>query len=106
MTFQYVTLYLTVQSEEEANHIAIKLVNERLVACANILPGVRSIYEWQGMLEFENEFVLLMKTREDKAAGAIEQIKALHTYDVPCITSLPISHANPDYLAWIDTQVR
>ena len=101
----YVTLYMTAENEDAANHIAMALVNERLVACANILTGIRSIFEWDGLLEFQNEVAALMKTRSDKAEDAIARIRELHNYEVPCITCMPIEVANPDYLAWIDQQL-
>lgn len=98
-------MYVTTDSEDVAVHIATALVRERLIACANVNPGIRSIYEWEGTIQLEKEVMLVMKTMRDKVEPAIERIKELHSYDVPCITVLPIIDGNPDYLEWIRQQI-
>lgn len=102
---EYVTIYVMAESEDVAVHIATALVKERLVACANVNSGTRSIYEWDGIIQLENEVTLFMKTRREHADAAVERIKELHSFEVPCITMLPIIGGNPDYMQWINRQV-
>ena len=101
----YVTIYVMAESEDVAVHIATSLVKERLVACANVNSGTRSIYEANGMIQLGNEVTLFLKTIASKVDAAIDRIKEMHSYDIPCITVAPIIAANPDYLTWIAKQV-
>lgn len=100
----YLTLYVTVENEDVAVHMATALVKEKLVACANITAGVRSIYEWENTIQFDSEVVLVMKTTALRVKEAIERTKELHNYDVPCITATPIVEANAEYLEWVTQQ--
>ena len=97
-------VYVTTASREEALNIGRALVGERLAACANVIGGVSSIYWWQGRLMEEGEASLILKTTSDLIPELILRAKQLHSYDCPCIVALPISHGNPDYLAWIDKE--
>ena len=85
--------------------MARTLVNERLVACANILGKMTSIYQWQGALEEQEEVAVLLKTRRDLTDAVTERIKSLHSYDLPCVISLPIQGGNPDFLSWLQGEV-
>jgi periplasmic divalent cation tolerance protein len=76
-------------------------VEERLAAGANVLDGVASIYWWAGAIEQASEAVLIVKTRADLVERLSARIKALHSYDCPCVVALPIAGGNPDYLEWI-----
>ena len=80
------------------------LVEERLVACGNIIPGVESIYEWKGRMENASEVMIICKTATPRAAEAQSRLRALHPYDVPEILQLPISSGSADYLTWVATQ--
>nr|WP_281500711.1 divalent-cation tolerance protein CutA [Kordiimonas marina] len=93
------------ENEDVGVHMATSLVKERLVACANVNTGTRSIYEWDGLIRLDNEVTIFMKTTRDKVEAAVARIKQLHSYDVPCITAMPIIDGNPDYLSWIRQQV-
>lgn len=97
---KYCSVYVTAASEEEARRIGRALVEEKLAACANILP-VQSIYRWQGKIVEESEAAMFLKTRSGLVDKVIERIKALHSYEVPCIVSFPIEKGNPEYLKWI-----
>jgi len=97
---QYHSIYITTKDEEEAKRIGKTLVAEKLAACVNIHP-VKSIYRWGGGIEEEEETALLVKTKAELADEVIERVKELHSYEVPCIVSLPIEKGNPDYLKWI-----
>jgi periplasmic divalent cation tolerance protein len=97
-------IYVTTGSRDEALVIARELVNSRLAACANILAGTTSVYHWEGKVCEEEEVSLILKTRDDLVDRLVEKVKDLHSYDCPCVVSLPISSGNPDFLKWIDTE--
>lgn len=103
---EYVTVYSTVENEDAAVHMATSLVKEKLVACANIRSGMRSIYEMEGIIQFESEVMLIMKSRRALADRIIERIKEMHSYQTPCITIMPIIDGNADYLAWVSDQTK
>jgi periplasmic divalent cation tolerance protein len=94
-------VYTTVGSEEEAVLIARTVVEEKLAACANIIPSIRSIYRWQGKVEDESESLIFIKTRSDSVEALIARIKELHTYDVPDIIAIPIEKGYQPYLDWV-----
>lgn len=100
----YVTVYVTAESEDVAVHMATAAVKQRLIACANVCPGSRSIYEYEGIIQLEKEVVLFMKTARRRVPELVSMIKEMHSYQVPCITVLPITDGNPDYLEWVDGQ--
>lgn len=97
----YSLLYVTVGTLDEAKSIARKLVEERIVACANLLPGMTSIFYWEGKAQEEPEITLLLKTRTDLVATVTERVRALHSYSCPCVVALPITGGNPAFLEWI-----
>jgi periplasmic divalent cation tolerance protein len=99
-------LYMTAANAEQAKAIGEALVRERLVACANILSPIASIYWWQGQVQHDTEAVLIAKTRADLVERVIARVKALHSYTVPCVVSLAIDDGNPDFLAWIEAETR
>jgi len=99
-----VFVYMTTASPDEAEKIGKVLVEERLAACVNMWPGMRSIYRWQGRIAFASETVLIAKTRQDLAPSLLARVKALHSYDVPCAVILPIIDGLPDFLRWIDEE--
>jgi len=99
-----VTLYATTETEEEARRIAKTLVEERLVACANILPRGRSVYRWEGSVVEEGETYMLLKTRSDLAEMAVARLKALHSYEVPCIAVWPWAGGLAAYANWVATE--
>ena len=94
-------LYVTASSTDEAARIGRTVVEERLAACGNVLPGMRSIYWWEGQVQEEPEAVLILKTRADLVDALTARVRALHGYSVPCVVALPILAGNPDYLAWL-----
>lgn len=97
-------LYITVGSAEEAASIARVLLDDRLIACANIIDGATSLYRWEGKIADEKEAVMIAKTREDLVEKVIERVRELHSYDCPCIVALPIVSGNPAFLDWIDEE--
>lgn len=103
---EFRTLYITAANIEEARRLADLLVTNRLAACANIVPGVESIYRWQGRIVRDGEVLVFAKTTADRVAAAIAQVKASHSYSVPCVVALPILSGNPDYLAWLESETK
>lgn len=99
-----VTVYVTVPDRSAAEQLARALVNERLAACVNIIPGVRSVYRWQGDLQCDDEVLLLAKTRADLATRLCERVAEWHSYDVPCAVVLPWEDALPAYAQWVEEQ--
>jgi len=96
-----VVVYVTVGSLAEAQKIADVVVTDRLAACANILPGMCSVYHWEGKIETADETVVLFKTRETLFPALEACIREMHSYKTPCIVALPIGQAHAPYLAWI-----
>jgi len=88
-----------------AESLAGMLVAERLAACVNILPGARSVYEWQGKVEHEQECLLLIKTRPDRLARLEQRLLEEHPYELPELIAVPIEEGLHSYLSWIDTQL-
>ena len=97
-------LYITVGGTEEAASIARVLLDARLIACANIIDGAKSLYRWEGKIAEEKEVVMIAKTREDFVGKVIDRVRQLHSYDCPCIVALPIVAGNPAFLDWIDEE--
>ncbi len=97
----FLSVYITVPTAELAETIARALVEERLAACANIIPGVRSIYRWRGKIESENEIILIAKTRAALFDRLEKRVKQLHSYDCPCIVAWPIRAGHQPYLDWL-----
>ena len=94
-------VYMTTGTQEEARRIGRALVEARLAACVNIISGMNSIYWWEGELQDDNETVLIAKTREELLADLIDKVKAMHSYECPCVVALPIEAGNPAYLDWL-----
>ena len=95
------SVYMTAGSMDEARAIAADLVDRRLAACVNLVPGVRSIYRWRGEVADDAEVAMFAKTRADLVDALVARVKALHSYDCPCIVALPIAAGNADFLDWI-----
>ena len=94
-------IYITTPSEAEAKEIAHSLLDERLIASANIIPGAVSLYRWKGENVETAECVLIAKTREELTAAAIKRAEEMHSYERPGILVLPVQAGNRTYLDWI-----
>lgn len=101
----YHLIYCTCPDVEAAEKIARQLVMDKLAACVNILPGVRSIYQWQGDVETAQEHLLLIKSQQSLYTAIETAIKSLHPYDVPEIIAVVLDSGSTDYLQWIDSCV-
>ena len=95
----------TADSMELALKIARTIVDEGKAACVNIVPGVRSIYRWEGKLCDDSELLLLIKTSEENYEKVNACIRKLHTYDTPEVISIPIAAGDPEYLSWLRRQI-
>ena len=104
---QQALLMLTnVPDVDVARRIARALVEQRLAACVNILPGVESVYQWQGAVEEATEIILLVKTVAARYAEVEAAIKALHPYDVPEVIALPVTAGLPAYMNWMEQETK
>ena len=99
-------IYMTVGSKDEAKKIGRELVSSKLAACVNILDNMNSIYTWDGKLQDDTEVVMIAKTTEDRVKELIEAVKSLHSYDCPCIVSLPVLDGYKPFLDWIAEEVK
>jgi len=94
-------VYITAGSREEATAIGEALIAAKLAACVNIIGDMQSIFMWEGKLEHASEVVLIAKTTAELVPELVERVRAMHSYDCPCIVSLPVSDGNPAFLDWI-----
>jgi len=96
-----VLVYTTHPSIVEAEAAGRALVERRLCACVNILPGMVSLYRWQGAIERGDEVVMIIKTRASLIEPVRAAVKQMHSYTTPAILVIPVDHVDPDYNAWI-----
>lgn len=89
-----------------AASLARALVEERLAACANVLPGVRSVYWWEGEIEDAEEVLVVLKTTGDRLEAMLRRAAVLHPYDVPELLALPVDAGHPPYLDWVRRETR
>lgn len=98
-------VYVTAPDNQVAEKIAMKLLEERLIACANLLPGMLSHYRWNDRLESSKEIVLILKTTDKLFETAKARILELHPYDLPCILGWPATKLHEPYYQWIRDSV-
>jgi periplasmic divalent cation tolerance protein len=96
----------SVPSEDVGVQIAQTLLSERLVACVNILPGVRSLYRYKGKIEDERELLLVIKTTEDRLSALIKRVPELHPYEVCEVIALDVGAGSQPYLDWVIAETR
>lgn len=97
---------VTTPTPERAAEIARAVVEERLAACGNVLPGIRSIYRWEGKVEDEGEALLVLKTTRARFDALRERVLDLHPYQVPEVVALAIDAGSAPYLAWLAAETR
>ena len=102
---RFSVLYSTAKDMKEAKKIADALIKEKLAACISIFP-IESMCRWKGKLCNEKEAGMIIKTTQKKADEAIERIKEIHSYEIPCIISLNIDKGNEEFLEWIAGEVK
>ena len=99
-------IYITAGSMDEAKAIGKELVLSRLAACANIIDNMNSIYWWEGVVQDEKEVIVLAKTKESLVSELIDKVKSMHSYECPCIVSIPITDGNRAFLDWIRKETK
>jgi periplasmic divalent cation tolerance protein len=100
-----VIVYTTCGKAEDAERLARCLVEERLAACVNVVPGVRSFYRWKGKIENDTEFLLMIKTARGLVDQLRQQLEKVHPYELPELIVAPIIDGSPNYLAWLEQEV-
>lgn len=98
---RYVCAYITCSGLREAKKISRALVGKRLVACANIIPGISSVYRWEGKVRDESEALVLAKTTSGKKQKIISEVRRMHGYENPAILFYEIAGGSGEYLAWL-----
>jgi periplasmic divalent cation tolerance protein len=96
-----IVILVTAGNEAEAERIARALVDERLVACVNVLPAVRSFYRWEGRVADDAELLLVIKTRRERFEAVAARVREIHSYDVPEVIALPVLAGSETYLEWL-----
>ncbi|MFB0514283.1 MAG: divalent-cation tolerance protein CutA [Candidatus Bathyarchaeia archaeon] len=102
----HIIVFMTTATKIEAENIARNLLNQRLIACANILGPVSSLFWWKEKISRENEFLVLMKTSTDLFEKLATTIKQMHSYEVPEIVAVPITTGEQSYLEWLSGSLR
>jgi uncharacterized protein involved in tolerance to divalent cations len=102
---EQVVVLMTAGSQEQAEAIAGALVKEMLAACVNVLPGVTSVYRWEGEVQRDQEWLLIAKSTRDVLDDLVRRVQVLHSYDLPEIIALPVVGGSEAYLRWIDGEV-
>jgi len=98
--------YITTANPEEAEKIGRLLVDKRLAACVNIVPGMRSLFWWQGALDHGEETILIAKTQQNLVEELTRVVIEAHSYDCPCVLALPVVGGNPEFIRWIREETR
>ncbi|CAA6664348.1 unnamed protein product [Spirodela intermedia] len=105
-TVPSIVVYVTVPNKEAGKKLAESIIQERLAACVNIVPGIESVYWWDGKVQTDSEELLIIKTRESLLEALTEHVKSNHEYEVPEVISLPITGGSAKYLEWIKSSTR
>ncbi len=98
------TVLMTAPGADEAEAVVRSLLDERLVACGNVLPGAVSLYRWQGAVHRDNEAVVILKTVRRLVPRVLERARALHPYEVPELLVQEVVDGNPAYLQWVQEE--
>ena len=102
----HIIVLITTATREEAEKIARNLLNQRLIACANMVGPVSSLFWWKEKISRENEFLVLMKTSTDLFEKLATTIKQMHSYEIPEIIAVPITKGEQTYLEWLSGSLR
>ena len=102
----HIVIYITTGSISEAKKIGRTLVEEKLVACSNIISPIRSIYSWQGEICDDKEALMVLKTRKKLFKQIVKRVEELHSYDLPEIIAMPIIEGSEKYLSWINEETK
>ena len=105
MNIQYIVILVTAKDKKEAEKISRGLLEAKLIACANIVKGVQSLFWWQGKIDSSKEVLLVLKTKKILFKKVSTKVRSLHSYQTPEIIALPIVAGSDDYLGWITSSV-
>ncbi len=97
---------VTAPDAEVGEQLARALVEERLAACVNVIPGIRSFYRWEGKVQSDDEVLLVIKTRDDRCEALADRVRSLHPYDLPEVLALPAVGGSVPYLEWVEQESR
>jgi periplasmic divalent cation tolerance protein len=103
MKINFIIILITTKDKKEAAKIARGLLEAKLIACANIVGGVQSLFWWQGKIDSSKEVYLILKTKKILFKKVAAKVKSLHSYQTPEIIALPIIAGSKDYLQWLDS---
>lgn len=101
----YRVVLVTAGSKDEGEKLARGVVQEKLAACVNLVPGIKSLYWWEGKIEEADEVLLIMKTTHSRVEALIGWVVSHHSYSVPEVVTLKIEEGNSDYLSWVHESV-
>jgi periplasmic divalent cation tolerance protein len=101
-----IVVFSTCGSQEEAELLARRLVEARLAACVNVIMQIRSFYRWQGKIEESGEWLLVIKTSRDVFDEVRAVLEAAHSYELPEVLALPVVAGSPNYLAWLEREIK
>jgi periplasmic divalent cation tolerance protein len=103
---KFVLLYTLTNTEKSASEIAHSLVELQLAACVNVFPGIQSFYKWNGIIQNENEYALLIKTSDDVKDLCLQHLKSVHPYEIPALVELQTADINHEFYEWVLRNVR
>jgi periplasmic divalent cation tolerance protein len=101
----FIVVHITTKDEAEARKLAGLLLEQRHAACVNIVPGVSTLYRWQGKMESGSESLMIVKTKSSHLRDIIALVQKSHSYQVPEVIALPINGGSADYLAWLEDEL-
>lgn len=100
-----IVVFSTCSSQQEAEKIAANLIEKRIAACVNLIPGVHSIYRWRGKVEYSKEILLLIKSTRELLPQLQSEISRMHSYEVPEVLAVPVVDGMESYLEWMDREL-
>ena len=95
--------YTTFPTKKEAKDTVLALLEEELIACANVISGVESYFAWDDQIQKANEVVVIFKTRASNEQKIIRLVKDLHSYECPCVVFTSLDHGNPEFMKWVNS---
>ena len=102
---RFIVVCVTAKDRAQARRMVEALLKERLIACANIIPGVQSFFWWRKKIDRAREVLIVIKTKRSAFKKIVDRVRALHSYQVPEVIALPVIGGNYDYLKWIEEEV-
>ena len=100
-----IVVFITTPNKDEASRLAEMLVESHLAGCVQILPGIESVYRWQGQIERQEEVLLIAKTLKSRFSDLETEVRAIHSYETPEIVAVPLTAGSPAYLEWLSACV-